>query len=385
MTAPEDRSEETAADIELPRGFTAHVANVGIKDATDDFVVISTEVPCAAAAVFTRSRFAGPSVELSRRHVADGSLRAVVVVSKNANVATGEAGRADAEELAAGVAGAIGADPSDVLVASTGVIGRRYPMDRVRSHLARLATPFPITSALPVATAMMTTDTHPKVAARTVPTRSDGVGGPARVVGVAKGVGMIEPDMATMLAFVFTDAEVAPDVLDAADFVALGPPTLAATITPQHLLYTVGHMLQGFKYHLYCLPLLKYEDDRAALRAAVISDKNTKFFAGTDSAPHVQKVTPCGCAAGCYTGGIAPQLYAQAFERAGAEVSDSAFKNFLCLNGPAFYGLPVPVETFKMQNKSVEICIENFPAGSVVPLPAGLENTGKAELYWSLV
>ena len=216
MTAPEDRSEEPAADIELPRGFTAHVANVGIKDATDDFVVISTEVPCAAAAVFTRSRFAGPSVELSRRHVADGSLRAVVVVSKNANVATGEAGRADAEELAAGVAGAIGADPSDVLVASTGVIGRRYPMDRVRSHLARLATPFPITSALPVATAMMTTDTHPKVAARTVPTRSDGVGGPARVVGVAKGVGMIEPDMATMLAFVFTDAEVAPDVLDTA-------------------------------------------------------------------------------------------------------------------------------------------------------------------------
>ncbi|HNH38972.1 MAG TPA: bifunctional ornithine acetyltransferase/N-acetylglutamate synthase, partial [Microthrixaceae bacterium] len=174
MTAPEDRSEDPAADIELPRGFTAHVANVGIKDATDDFVVISTEVPCAAAAVFTRSRFAGPSVELSRRHVADGSLRAVVVVSKNANVATGEAGRADAEELAAGVAGAIGADPSDVLVASTGVIGRRYPMDRVRSHLARLATPFPITSALPVATAMMTTDTHPKVAARTVPTRSDG-------------------------------------------------------------------------------------------------------------------------------------------------------------------------------------------------------------------
>lgn len=162
-------------------------------------------------------------------------------------------------------------------------------------------------------------------------------------------------------------------------------PNVAATITPQHLLYTVGHMLQGFKYHLYCLPLLKYEDDRAALRAAVISDKNTKFFAGTDSAPHVQKVTPCGCAAGCYTGGIAPQLYAQAFERAGAEVSDSAFRNFLCLNGPAFYGLPVPAETFKMQNKSVEICIENFPAGSVVPLPAGLENTGKAELYWSLV
>jgi len=86
--------------VELPRGFSAHVANIGIKDDTDDFVVVASDVPCAAAAVFTRSRFAGPSVEVSRRHVADGSLQAVVVVSKNANVATGPVGLANAEELA---------------------------------------------------------------------------------------------------------------------------------------------------------------------------------------------------------------------------------------------------------------------------------------------
>ena len=96
------------------------------------------------------------------------------------------------------------------------MIGRRYPMDRVRSHLARLATPFPITSALPVATAMMTTDTTPRVAARTVLTRSDAVARPG-LGGRRRQGGTIEPDMATMLAFVFTDAEVvAPDVLDTA-------------------------------------------------------------------------------------------------------------------------------------------------------------------------
>lgn len=220
--------------VELPRGFHAHVANVGIKDDTDDFVVVASDVPCTAAAVFTRSRFAGPSVEVSRRHVADGSLQAVVVVSKNANVATGPVGLANAEELAAGVGAAVGCGAEGVLVTSTGVIGRQYPMERIRSHLSQLshlsepsaaATPsgggdhpeparlsgrFDRTDAVAVATGMMTTDTFPKTARATVGQGSDA----ARVVGVAKGVGMIEPDMATMLAFVFTDAEVPASTLD---------------------------------------------------------------------------------------------------------------------------------------------------------------------------
>ncbi len=197
--------------MELPAGFTAHVANIGIKDDTDDFVVVAAERTCAAAAVFTRSRFAGPSVELSREHVADGRLRAVVVVSKNANVANGDVGRRDAEELASGVARAVGCDGAEVLVASTGVIGRPYPMERIRSHLETLAAPLGGRDADAVARAIMTTDTHPKTATATMPTIDGGV---ATVVGVAKGVGMIEPDMATMLAFVLTDAEVDPATLD---------------------------------------------------------------------------------------------------------------------------------------------------------------------------
>ena len=204
--------------VELPTGFSTHVANIGIKDDTDDFVVVASDRPCAAAALFTRSRFAGPSVVVSRRHLEDPTLRALVVVSKNANVATGAEGLANAKELAVGVASAIGCEPSDVLVTSTGVIGRQYPMDRVRSHLATLRWPFEgegSRDALAAATGMMTTDTHPKTAVATVATTtSSGGAGTATVVGMAKGVGMIEPDMATMLAFVLTDAEVPADELD---------------------------------------------------------------------------------------------------------------------------------------------------------------------------
>ncbi len=191
--------------MQLPRGFSAHTANVGIKDDTTDFAVVTADRPCTASAVFTKSRFAGPSVTLSRGHAADGTLQAVVVVSKNANVATGPEGDADALEMAEGVARVVGCAPTDVLVTSTGVIGRRYPMDRIRTHLASMAPPDSV-DADAVARAIMTTDTHPKTASATA--------GGATVVGVAKGVGMIEPDMATMLAFVFTDAAIEQPVLD---------------------------------------------------------------------------------------------------------------------------------------------------------------------------
>lgn len=192
--------------VPLPQGFVAHTASLGLREEGDDFALVMSTVPCASAGVFTRSLFAGPSVELSRPRVATGRARAVAVVAKNANVATGEQGRRDAAEISQIVATATGLAPAEVVLASTGVIGRPYPMDRMRAGLASLAdAPFEA-DARRVATAMMTTDTVPKAAVR--------VTGPARVVGVAKGVGMIEPDMATMLAFVFTDAEIDPQSLD---------------------------------------------------------------------------------------------------------------------------------------------------------------------------
>lgn len=192
----------------LPSGFAAHVANVGIKDDTDDFVVVLTESPQPAAGVFTKSRFVGPSVTVSRDHLADRRARGIVLISKNANVANGPDGHADAIELLAGVANRVGCEPADLLVASTGVIGRRYPMDRIRAGVDAMPEQPAGHDAEPVARAIMTTDTVPKVSERVV---GDG---PARVVGIAKGVGMIEPDMATMIAVILTDAEVAADDLD---------------------------------------------------------------------------------------------------------------------------------------------------------------------------
>ncbi len=194
----------------LPSGFRSYVANVGIKDSSDDFVVIAADRAVPAAGVFTKSRFVGPSVTISRRHLADGRARGIVIVSKNANVATGAEGEVDAHELAGGVAGRLGAAPDEILVASTGVIGRRYPIERVRSGIAAIPDPLPETDADRPAQGMMTTDTVPKVATASV------AGSTARVVGIAKGVGMIEPDMATMIAVVTTDADVDSDALDAA-------------------------------------------------------------------------------------------------------------------------------------------------------------------------
>ncbi len=170
----------------------------------------------------------------------------------------------------------------------------------------------------------------------------------------------------------------------AADFVAAAPDTVGATITPQHLLYTVGHLVQGLKYHLYCLPLVKFEADRTALREAVLAPGQSKFFAGTDSAPHTTKATECGCAAGCYTGGCAPQLYAMAFEAAGADLgSDSGratFERFLCTNGPAFHGFPASPETFALLREPSTTAPIATDEGPVVPLPHGMGLT----LDWSL-
>lgn len=183
----------------MPREFVTYAGNAGVKDATPDISIVASRQPCAADGVFTQSLFAGPSVALCRRHLQDGSARAIVTVSKNSNVANGPQGDSDAAELAALVARAVGVRPDEVLVGSTGVIGRRYPMDRIRSHLEGLQMPagadFPA-----VARAIITTDTVPKLASARA--------GQATVTGIAKGSGMIEPNMATMLAYVFTDAAV---------------------------------------------------------------------------------------------------------------------------------------------------------------------------------
>ncbi|MBM3637828.1 MAG: bifunctional glutamate N-acetyltransferase/amino-acid acetyltransferase ArgJ [Actinobacteria bacterium] len=204
-----ERSDALLSSLPLPSGFKSFVTNVGIKDDSDDFTVVTAEGRVSAAGVFTQSRFAGPSVLLSREHLAVGSPRAVVVISKNANVATGETGAAHAREVTELVATQLGIATHDVLIASTGVIGRAYPIERIRTGIAALPVPLPGDDAVAVARGIMTTDTVHKVV------HSNVRGSAARIVGVAKGVGMIEPNMATLIALVFTDAQVESSQLDA--------------------------------------------------------------------------------------------------------------------------------------------------------------------------
>ena len=188
--------------MNLPQGFGAYVANIGIKDSSQDLTLVVAETACTATGVFTQSRFAGPSVVVSRENIADNSARAVVVISKNANVATGAEGMSNAREVVSAVALKIGCEAKDVLIASTGVIGRQYPMQNVRAGLAAIPKSFNNTSVDDVARGIMTTDTVHKTAEATI------AGSKARVVGVAKGVGMIEPNMATLITMMFTDADI---------------------------------------------------------------------------------------------------------------------------------------------------------------------------------
>lgn len=170
----------------------------------------------------------------------------------------------------------------------------------------------------------------------------------------------------------------------AVEFVKEAPAHVGATITPQHLLYTVGHLIQGLRYHLYCLPVVKFQRDRQALREAVITPGQFKFFAGTDSAPHTTKATECGCAAGCYTGGCAPQLYTMAFEESGIDLAGengvSALVRFLGTNGPAFYGFTPSRDTFTLVKEPSTTCPRQSVEGSVIPLPHGMGLT----LDWTI-
>jgi len=194
--------------ISLPSGFSSYVTNVGVKDDSKDFTVVLAAEGSTSAGVFTQSRFAGPSVEVSRRNNT-GHARAVVVISKNANVANGPEGLAHAEEVTQRVAEKLGLASTEVLIASTGVIGRLYPIDKIRAGINELPSTLPDTDAEDVARGIMTTDTVHKVSEANV------AGSTARVVGVAKGVGMIEPNMATLIAMVFTDAAIDAPQLDA--------------------------------------------------------------------------------------------------------------------------------------------------------------------------
>lgn len=194
------------------KGFRAAGVGAAIKyEGRNDVALIVADEPCAAAAVFTTNRVAAAPVLYDREVVKGGRIQAILANSGCANACTGEEGLKDAKLAALVTAGELGIDPKFVLVASTGVIGRRIPMDRLlggmRSAVGRLGRT--AEHGLAAEMAVMTTDTKPKQACATVT-----VGGKKVIVGgMSKGSGMIEPNMATMLGFVTTDAAISPAML----------------------------------------------------------------------------------------------------------------------------------------------------------------------------
>jgi glutamate N-acetyltransferase / amino-acid N-acetyltransferase len=190
-------------------GFSWFGKNIGIKDSTLDFGGILADRPCEAAGVFTRSTMPGAPVLVGREHLRRGRLQAIIVNSKNANVATGSRGIEDSKTICRLVAESCGIPAEMVLPSSTGVIGRRLPMETIRRGCMGLKDDFGRTEHHidRFAQSIMTTDTRRKLIS--------GRAGKATLLGVAKGAGMIEPNMATMLSYFVTDAHVPSTSLDA--------------------------------------------------------------------------------------------------------------------------------------------------------------------------
>lgn len=191
----------------FPRGFRTASRNCGLKPdpAARDLTLFASDVDAAAAAIFTRNHFPGAPIVLGRETIRGGTLRGIVANSKYSNVATGERGVDDARRMAAAAARELGTEPGRVLVSSTGVIGVPLPVERIERGIVGMAAELQ-DDPLVGARGIMTTDTHPKALSTSV--------GDATITWVAKGSGMIEPNMATMLAYVFTDARLDAAALD---------------------------------------------------------------------------------------------------------------------------------------------------------------------------
>ena len=187
------------------RGFTTLGKHIGIKAGKLDFAVIFSDTQCSAAAVYTKNRVKGAPLYVTMAHLKGGRAQAIVVNSGIANVCTGKRGITDAEETARLAAAELGIKKEDVLVASTGLIGAYLPMQKIRRGIAGMKKS--LSKFGRAADAILTTD----IVRKEVCVKAKGF----RIAGIAKGSGMICPNMATMLAFICTDAKVSPSRLRA--------------------------------------------------------------------------------------------------------------------------------------------------------------------------
>ena len=201
----------TGGGVCAPSGFRAAGTACGIKGTIDkkDLALIVSDVMCSAAAVYTTNKVKGAPLKVTKDHIADGKAIAVICNSGNANTCAPD-GEAVAEKTCEITASNIGADKNDIVVCSTGVIGQQLQMEPFERGIPELAKIADYNGSASAAEAIMTTDTIPKEVAVEV-----SIGGKTcRIGGIAKGSGMINPNMATMLSFITTDVDIAPEVLD---------------------------------------------------------------------------------------------------------------------------------------------------------------------------
>ena len=189
----------------FPRGFRCASRNVGLKPKAKDLTIFASDTDAVAAAVFTRNHFPGAPIILGRETIKGGTLRAIIANSKVSNVATGEAGVENARRMARAAAAELGTNAEKILVSSTGVIGVTLPIDLIEKGVGGMSSELQ-ENPLVGAEGIMTTDTHAKALSVSV--------GKATITWVAKGSGMIEPNMATMLSYIFTDAAFDAATLD---------------------------------------------------------------------------------------------------------------------------------------------------------------------------
>ncbi len=214
--------------VTAPRGFVAAGVHCGLKAEKPDLAIIASTPaePAAMAGVFTRNQVQAAPVLHCREVAAGGRARAIVANSGNANACTGETGLADTRTMAARAAAALDLDVRHVLVASTGVIGVPLPMPKVLAGIDQAVVELGLDGGERAAEAILTTDTRTKIDVETAALSA----GEVTIGGIAKGAGMMAPDMATTLAFVTTDAKVAPAALDSALRKAVEPTFNSVTV-----------------------------------------------------------------------------------------------------------------------------------------------------------
>ena len=205
--------KQISGGITAPKGFTAAGVKAGIKKSgKEDVAVIYSSVPATAAAVFTTNAMAAAPVIISRDNVKGGLLSAIVINSGCANACTGEQGMINAKAMVKQTAELLAISPQTILVSSTGIIGVNLPMEKVSDGINRAVANLSVDGYFSTMRAIMTTDTFEKTTAVEFPLGDV----PVRMAGIAKGAGMIHPNMATMLAYITTDANINAPLLDQA-------------------------------------------------------------------------------------------------------------------------------------------------------------------------